>query len=37
MNTRAKILGINGVVVDGRIRDLDELRSDGTPVSNSRL
>ncbi|GBB84795.1 hypothetical protein RclHR1_11360009 [Rhizophagus clarus] len=32
MNTRAKILGVNGVVVDGRIRDLDEIRSDGTLV-----
>ncbi|CAB4374245.1 RraA-like protein [Rhizophagus irregularis] len=32
MNTRAKILGVRGVVVDGRVRDLDELRSDETPV-----
>ncbi|RIA97722.1 ribonuclease E inhibitor RraA/Dimethylmenaquinone methyltransferase [Glomus cerebriforme] len=32
MNTRAKILGAKGVVVDGRIRDLEELRSDGIPV-----
>lgn len=37
MNTRAKILGVKGVVVDGRVRDLDELRSDETPVCNSGL
>ncbi|CAH1767890.1 2964_t:CDS:2, partial [Entrophospora sp. SA101] len=32
MNTRAKMRGVNGVVVDGRIRDLSEIRSDVLPV-----
>ncbi|CAG8468906.1 1603_t:CDS:2 [Funneliformis mosseae] len=32
MNTRGKILGMKGIVVDGRVRDLAELRSDGLPV-----
>ncbi|CAG8734091.1 7948_t:CDS:2 [Gigaspora margarita] len=32
MNTRAKIRGAKGVVVDGRVRDLEELRADGLPV-----
>ncbi|CAG8481513.1 10656_t:CDS:2 [Acaulospora morrowiae] len=32
MNTRAKMRGVKGVVVDGRVRDLGELRADGLPV-----
>ncbi|CAI2178340.1 4529_t:CDS:2 [Funneliformis geosporum] len=32
MNTRGKVLGMKGIVVDGRVRDLAELRSDGLPV-----
>ncbi|CAG8755217.1 5389_t:CDS:2, partial [Acaulospora colombiana] len=31
MNTRAKVRGVKGVVVDGRIRDLAEIRGDGLP------
>lgn len=32
MNARAKQRGVKGIVVDGRIRDLEELRADGLPV-----
>ena len=33
LNTRAKLKGAKGVVVDGRVRDLDELRSEDVMVS----
>ncbi|CAG8439189.1 6538_t:CDS:2 [Diversispora eburnea] len=32
MNTRAKERGVKGVIVDGRVRDLGELRADRLPV-----
>src|SRR6266542_4428157 len=36
LKTRGTILGMKCVVVDGRIRDLAELRSDGLPVCNKK-
>ncbi|KAG9302704.1 hypothetical protein G9A89_005178 [Geosiphon pyriformis] len=32
MNTRVRTKGVKGVVVDGRVRDLEELHKDGLPV-----
>ncbi len=32
MATRMKVLGISGVVVNGRVRDLRELHETGLPV-----
>lgn len=37
MSTRAKYLGAEGVVVDGRVRDVGEHREMGFPVSNQRF
>jgi regulator of RNase E activity RraA len=33
LNTRAKMRGARGVIVDGRVRDLDELRNESIMVS----
>lgn len=34
MALRMKVLGVRGVVVDGRVRDLEELGGTGLPVSS---
>ena len=33
MATRMKVLGVHAVLVDGRVRDLGEMRGMGLPVS----
>lgn len=37
MGLRMKVLGVKGVVAVGRVRDVDELKSTGLPVSASAL